>query len=56
MPRDTGRPSSAPSRWARTADEAKRMLDTAERAGIFAGYLEDMVLRAEDAEGGCGSC
>src|SRR5215208_8191191 len=28
---------------ARTAEEAKRMLDTAERAGIFAGYLEDLV-------------
>jgi predicted dehydrogenase len=26
----------------RTADEAKRMLDTVERAGIFAGYLEDL--------------
>jgi len=28
---------------ARTAAEAKRMLDTAERAGVFAGYLEDLV-------------
>lgn len=28
---------------ARTADEAKRMLDTVEQAGIFAGYLEDLV-------------
>jgi predicted dehydrogenase len=27
---------------ARTADEAKRMLDTAEGAGVFAGYLEDL--------------
>jgi predicted dehydrogenase len=27
---------------ARTADEAKRMLDTVERAGVFAGYLEDL--------------
>lgn len=26
----------------RTADEAKRMLDTVERAGVFAGYLEDL--------------
>ena len=25
---------------ARTAEEAKRMLDTVERAGVFAGYLE----------------
>jgi len=28
---------------ARNAVEAKRMLDTVERAGIFAGYLEDLV-------------
>ena len=28
---------------ARNAAEAKRMLDTAERAGVFAGYLEDLV-------------
>jgi len=28
---------------ARNAAEAKRMLDTVERAGIFAGYLEDLV-------------
>jgi predicted dehydrogenase len=28
---------------ARTAAEAKQMLDVAERAGIFAGYLEDLV-------------
>jgi len=27
---------------ARTADEAKRMLDVAEGAGVFAGYLEDL--------------
>lgn len=27
---------------ARTAAEAKRILDTAERAGVFAGYLEDL--------------
>jgi predicted dehydrogenase len=26
----------------RNADEAKRMLDTVERAGVFAGYLEDL--------------
>jgi predicted dehydrogenase len=26
----------------RTADEAKRMLDTVERAGVFGGYLEDL--------------
>ena len=38
---------------ARTAEEAKRMLDTVERAGVFGGYLEDR-LHAEDAEGGRG--
>jgi predicted dehydrogenase len=27
---------------ARTAEEAKRILDTVEKAGIFAGYLEDL--------------
>jgi predicted dehydrogenase len=27
---------------ARTAEEAKRILDTVERAGVFAGYLEDL--------------
>jgi predicted dehydrogenase len=27
---------------ARTAEEAKRMLDTVESAGVFAGYLEDL--------------
>ncbi len=26
----------------RTADEARRMLETVERAGVFAGYLEDL--------------
>jgi predicted dehydrogenase len=26
----------------RTAEEAKRMLDTVEKAGVFAGYLEDL--------------
>jgi predicted dehydrogenase len=28
---------------ARTAEEAKRILDAVERAGLFAGYLEDLV-------------
>src|SRR5262249_55272345 len=28
---------------ARTAEEAKRILDTVERAGVFSGYLEDLV-------------
>jgi len=28
---------------ARTAEEAKRILDTVERAGVFGGYLEDLV-------------
>ena len=26
----------------RTADEARRMLETVERAGVFGGYLEDL--------------
>jgi predicted dehydrogenase len=39
---------------ARTADEARRILDTVERAGVFAGYLEDLcytpkTLKAVDA-------
>lgn len=43
---------------ARTADEAKRILDVVERTGVFAGYLEDLVytpktLKAlESARGG----
>ncbi len=36
---------------ARNAAEARRMLDTVEHAGVFAGYLEDLVLHAEDAQG-----
>ena len=28
---------------ARNSEEAKRLLDTVERAGVFAGYLEDLV-------------
>jgi len=27
----------------RNADEAKAMLDAVEKAGVFAGYLEDLV-------------
>ena len=27
----------------RTAEEAKRMLEAVESAGVFAGYLEDLV-------------
>ena len=37
---------------ARTAEEAKRILDLVESAGVFAGYLEDLVYTPEDAEGG----
>ena len=37
------RPCSAPSRSARNADEAQRILDIVEDAGVFAGYLEDLV-------------
>ena len=40
----------------RTADEARRMLETVEKAGVFAGYLEDLVLHAEDAQGGRARC
>ena len=28
---------------ARNGEEAKRILDTVEQAGVFAGYLEDLV-------------
>ena len=35
----------------RTADEAKRMLEAVEQAGVFGGYLEDLVLHAQDAQG-----
>jgi predicted dehydrogenase len=37
-----GKPVLCTKPLARNADEAKRMLDTVERAGIFAGYLEDL--------------
>ena len=35
----------------RNAEEARRMLEAVEKAGVFAGYLEDLVLHAQDAEG-----
>ena len=35
----------------RTAEEARRMLEAVEKAGVFGGYLEDLVLHAEDAQG-----
>ncbi len=35
----------------RTAEEARRMLAMVEDAGVFAGYLEDLVLHAQDAQG-----
>ena len=38
-----GKPALCTKPLARNAAEAKRMLDTVERAGIFAGYLEDLV-------------
>lgn len=40
---DAGKAVLCTKPLARTADEAKRMLDTVESAGIFAGYLEDLV-------------
>ena len=38
-----GKPALCTKPLARNAAEAKRILDTVERAGIFAGYLEDLV-------------
>lgn len=40
---DAGKAVLCTKPLARTADEAKRMLDAVESAGIFAGYLEDLV-------------
>ena len=36
----------------RTAEEARRMLEAVEKAGVFGGYLEDLCYTPEDAEGG----
>ena len=36
-----GKPVLCTKPLARTAEEARRILDTVERAGVFAGYLED---------------
>jgi predicted dehydrogenase len=38
-----GKPVLCTKPLARNSDEAKRILDTVEQAGIFAGYLEDLV-------------
>ncbi|MBO0876239.1 MAG: Gfo/Idh/MocA family oxidoreductase [Pseudonocardia sp.] len=38
----TGKPVLCTKPLGRTAAEAKRMLDTVERAAVFAGYLEDL--------------
>ena len=38
----------APSPSAATPAEAKRMLEAVEKAGVFDGYLEDLVLHAQD--------
>ncbi len=35
---------------ARNAAEAKQLLDAVEKAGVFAGYLEDFSLHAQDVE------
>ncbi|MDX2379900.1 MAG: Gfo/Idh/MocA family oxidoreductase [Acidimicrobiia bacterium] len=40
---EVGKPVLCTKPLGRTADEAKRMLDLVEEAGIFAGYLEDLV-------------
>src|ERR1043165_8564375 len=37
-----GKPILCTKPLARTAAEAKRMLDVVERAGVFGGYLEDL--------------
>jgi predicted dehydrogenase len=37
-----GKPVLCTKPLGRTADEARRMLETVERAGVFAGYLEDL--------------
>ena len=37
-----GKPVLCTKPLGRTSEEAKRMLDTVERAGVFAGYLEDL--------------
>ena len=42
MARRRGRRSSARNRSGGRADEAKRMLDMVEAAGVFGGYLEDL--------------
>ena len=39
---DAGKAVLCTKPLARNADEAKRILDTVENAGIFAGYLEDL--------------
>jgi predicted dehydrogenase len=39
---DAGKAILCTKPLARSADEAKRILDTVERAGVFAGYLEDL--------------
>src|SRR6185295_16466238 len=39
---DAGKAVLCTKPLARTAEEAKRMLDTVERAGVFGGYLEDL--------------
>lgn len=39
---DAGKAVLCTKPLARTAEEAKRILDTVERAGVFAGYLEDL--------------
>lgn len=38
-----GKPVLCTKPLGRSADEARRMLETVEKAGVFAGYLEDLV-------------
>ncbi len=50
-PPERARRCCAPSLLAGTPKRRKRMLEAVESAGVFAGYLEDLVLHAQDAQG-----
>ena len=51
-PRPPARPSCAPSRWAAPPPRRSGCSRPSSEAGVFGGYLEDLVLHAEDAQGG----
>ena len=46
-----GKPVLCTKPLGRNAEEARRMLEAVEKAGVFGGYLEDLVLHAQDAQG-----